>query len=272
MPVLARTCSDLRGSGVPCARRRRPESGRAPDRQDAPRRGARPAGRTDGRRARGPRRQRGGGATDWHRHARRLVHPGNRRGFHALADELRDRDLRGREVRIRWIEDGHRLRRSRVGQENDPRPVHRRQRRDPSRGAPRRRPERRMAAPRSGCAPGASRQRRPEGTWTGAGCTGSVTGQRASRATWISTCTSTQDTFRHVATVYSWSRAQNLGPTMESSSQQSEVNFRLEERFADFERIKGLTLPTTWSLLYEQSANTTLVWRYKFKVSAVERK
>jgi len=79
-------------------------------------------------------------------------------------------------------------------------------------------------------------------------------------------------TFRHVATVYSRSRAQNLGPTMESSSQQSEVNFRLEERFADFQRIGGLTLPTTWSLLYEQSANTTLVWRYKFRVSAVERK
>ena len=79
-------------------------------------------------------------------------------------------------------------------------------------------------------------------------------------------------TFRHVATVYSRSRAQNLGPTMESSSQQSEVHFRLEERFADFQRLGGLTLPTTWSLLYEQSANTTLVWRYKFRVSAVERK
>ena len=78
--------------------------------------------------------------------------------------------------------------------------------------------------------------------------------------------------FRHVASVYSWSRAQNLGTTMESSSQQSEVNFRLEEHFADFQRFGGLTLPTTWSLLYEQSANTTLVWRYKFKISAVERK
>jgi hypothetical protein len=78
--------------------------------------------------------------------------------------------------------------------------------------------------------------------------------------------------FRHVATVYSWSRAQNLGTTMESSSSQPEVHFRLEERFADFERIKGLTLPTTWSLLFEQSANTNIVWRYKFRVSAVERK
>ena len=80
------------------------------------------------------------------------------------------------------------------------------------------------------------------------------------------------DTFRHAASVYTWSRAQNLGTTIESSSRQSEVHFRLEERLADFERIRGLTLPTTWSLLYEQSANTTLVWRYKFKVSAVERK
>jgi hypothetical protein len=78
--------------------------------------------------------------------------------------------------------------------------------------------------------------------------------------------------FRHVASVYSWSRAQNLGTSMESSSQQSEVNFRLEERFADFERIGGLTLPTTWSIDFEQSANTTLVWRYKFKVASVERK
>jgi hypothetical protein len=80
------------------------------------------------------------------------------------------------------------------------------------------------------------------------------------------------DSFRHVATVYTYSRAQNLGTTMESSSRQSEVNFRLDERFADFERIGGLMLPTTWTLTYEQSADTTLVWRYRFKVSAVERK
>ena len=128
-----------------------------------------------------------------------------------------------------------------------------------------------MATARSGRAPGASRQRRPK----------ELDGRRLYRLRYRAKNKQGEleiylyfdpSSFRHVATVYTWSRAQNLGTTMESSSQQSEVNFKLEERFGDFQRIGGLMLPTTWSLVFEQSANATYVWRYKFKVAAVERK
>ena len=53
-----------------------------------------------------------------------------------------------------------------------------------------------------------------------------------------------------MATVYSWSRAQNLGATITSSSQESDVYLQLEERFDDFKPAGRLTLPTTWSMTY----------------------
>jgi hypothetical protein len=78
------------------------------------------------------------------------------------------------------------------------------------------------------------------------------------------------ETFRHVATVYSSSRAQPLGATPEASSQQSDQYFRLEERFSGFERSLGLTLPRTWTLRYESTARTTTEWRYDLKVDEIE--
>ena len=78
-------------------------------------------------------------------------------------------------------------------------------------------------------------------------------------------------TYRHTATVYIWSRAQNLGPTIVSSSQESDVYLRLEERFGDFERVGRLMLPTTWTMDYSESANQSTFWRYTFKVSGIQR-
>ena len=77
-------------------------------------------------------------------------------------------------------------------------------------------------------------------------------------------------TYRHTATVYNWSRAQNLGPTIVSSSQESDVHLRLEERFGDFEPVGRLILPTTWTMDYSESANQSVFWRYTFKVSRIE--
>ncbi len=76
-------------------------------------------------------------------------------------------------------------------------------------------------------------------------------------------------TYRHMATVYVWSRAQNLGPTITSSSQESDVYLQLEERFDDFKPVGKLTLPTTWSMAYYESANRSTSWRYTFKVSEI---
>jgi hypothetical protein len=62
-------------------------------------------------------------------------------------------------------------------------------------------------------------------------------------------------TFRHVRSTYAYTRAQQIGTTIESSSQQRETHYELEERFEDFKSFDGITLPTHWSLRY--SADTT---------------
>lgn len=80
------------------------------------------------------------------------------------------------------------------------------------------------------------------------------------------------DTFRHVASVYASSRAQGLGLTPESSSQQSDQYFTLEERFSDFATEGGVTVPRTWVVRYERSGNTTAEWKYTLTVDSVERK
>ena len=76
-------------------------------------------------------------------------------------------------------------------------------------------------------------------------------------------------TYRHVATVYSTSQAQAIGATPETSSQQSDMYFRIEERFGRFEQAGGLTVPKTWSLRYERSGNTTNEWKYDMTVVSI---
>jgi hypothetical protein len=80
------------------------------------------------------------------------------------------------------------------------------------------------------------------------------------------------ETYRHVATVYTASQAQGMGLTPETSSQQHELVYRLEERFSDFERFGAITLPKTWTLRYERSGNTTSEWKYELKLERFEER
>lgn len=80
------------------------------------------------------------------------------------------------------------------------------------------------------------------------------------------------ETFRHLATVYAVSRAQGMVGDPRQSSKQSDVYYRLEERFADFKRVEGLMLPQSWVLRYETSGNTTNEWKYDFQVDSIEVK
>ena len=80
------------------------------------------------------------------------------------------------------------------------------------------------------------------------------------------------ETYRHVATVYTTSQAQGMGATPETSSQQQELVFRLEESFSDFERFGAVTLPKTWTLRYERSGNTTSEWKYELKLDSFEER
>ena len=80
------------------------------------------------------------------------------------------------------------------------------------------------------------------------------------------------ETYRHVATIYTTSQAQGMGPTPEASSQQHELVYRLEESFSDFERFGQVTLPKTWTLRYERSGNTTSEWKYELKLESFEER
>lgn len=79
------------------------------------------------------------------------------------------------------------------------------------------------------------------------------------------------DTFRHVASVYKASQAQQLGTTMESSSSQPDVYLQIEETFSDFKPARGLTLPTTWTIRYETQAKVTQYWRYELQAETLEK-
>jgi hypothetical protein len=79
------------------------------------------------------------------------------------------------------------------------------------------------------------------------------------------------DTFRHVASVYTVSQAQQLGITMESSSSQPDVYLQLTETFADFKPTKGLTLPSSWTIRYEMQAKVTQHWKYELVAETLEK-
>lgn len=79
------------------------------------------------------------------------------------------------------------------------------------------------------------------------------------------------DTFRHVASVYKASQAQQLGLTMESSSSQPDTYLQLTETFADFKPAKGLTLPASWTIRYEMQAKVTQHWKYELVAEGLDR-
>jgi hypothetical protein len=79
------------------------------------------------------------------------------------------------------------------------------------------------------------------------------------------------DTFRHVASVYKASLAQQLGTTMESSSSEPDTYLQMQETFGDFKSVKGLTLPTSWTIRYEMQAKVTQEWKYDLVVETVEQ-
>ena len=80
------------------------------------------------------------------------------------------------------------------------------------------------------------------------------------------------DTYRHVASVYTISRSQSLGTTMESSSQQADQYYRLEELFGDFVSVGTQTLPRTWNVRYERTGNTANEWKYDMRLQSVDEK
>lgn len=78
------------------------------------------------------------------------------------------------------------------------------------------------------------------------------------------------DTFRHVASVYRTSLAQQLGTTIESSSRQSDIYLQLDETFSDFKPSRGLTVPASWTIRYEMQGKVTQHWKYDLAAERLE--
>lgn len=79
------------------------------------------------------------------------------------------------------------------------------------------------------------------------------------------------DTFRHVASVYKTSKAQQLGTTIESSSSEPDTYLEVQETFGGFKAVKGLALPTSWTIRYEMQAKVTQSWKYDLAVETLEK-
>jgi hypothetical protein len=79
------------------------------------------------------------------------------------------------------------------------------------------------------------------------------------------------ETFRHVKTVYSTSVANNVGATITESSKLLPERTTLEERFADFKTVDGLTLPTHWNMQFtrELPNGSTSVTEWDLKESQI---
>jgi hypothetical protein len=80
------------------------------------------------------------------------------------------------------------------------------------------------------------------------------------------------ETYRHAGTIYTSSQAAGMGLTPETSSQQQELVFRLEEWFSDFERFGSIALPKVWTLSYERAGNTTSEWKYELRLENYEER
>ena len=78
------------------------------------------------------------------------------------------------------------------------------------------------------------------------------------------------ETYQHAASVYETTKAQGLGLTPETSSQEADLHFRMEERFAGFQKVAGTALPRRWLVRYERTGNTANEWKYDMTVETVD--
>lgn len=75
------------------------------------------------------------------------------------------------------------------------------------------------------------------------------------------------ESFRHVRTTYSKTLTPGMSGDITQSSQQLETHYDLEETFAGFQTVEGLTLPTQWVLRFgTQSTSGTTLWRFEVAI------
>jgi hypothetical protein len=79
------------------------------------------------------------------------------------------------------------------------------------------------------------------------------------------------ETFRHVHSTYTLTRGAGISEGGElASSQQQQTRIKLEESFSDFVSFNGVTLPTTWHMVYSSEREHTLVHAFQVRARRIE--
>jgi hypothetical protein len=77
------------------------------------------------------------------------------------------------------------------------------------------------------------------------------------------------ESFRHVRSEYRLGLRPGMSSAIDRSASQQDVRFEIDETFADFQTVAGLTLPRRWTLILNMDGpSTNALWRWE---SVVER-
>lgn len=76
------------------------------------------------------------------------------------------------------------------------------------------------------------------------------------------------DTFHHVMTVYTISRAPTIAGNDIANARQQEIRYTLEERFSDFRTDSGITLPRQYNLRFSQELQNGTTRVYEWVMTA----
>jgi hypothetical protein len=72
------------------------------------------------------------------------------------------------------------------------------------------------------------------------------------------------ESFRHVRSEYRLALLPSMSSAIDRSASQQDIRFELDETFADFETVAGLTLPRRWTLVFSMDGpSTSALWRWE---------
>jgi hypothetical protein len=78
------------------------------------------------------------------------------------------------------------------------------------------------------------------------------------------------ESFRHVRSEYRLALRPSMSSAIDRSASQQDVRFELDETFADFQTVAGLTLPRRWALVFSMDGpSTDALWRWESVVQKV---
>jgi hypothetical protein len=85
------------------------------------------------------------------------------------------------------------------------------------------------------------------------------------------------ETFRHVKSVYTFAASRGMthlpeqqrGSVRSAAQDRSNMRYRLEETFGDFQSVDGITVPRHWQILFTVEADKTVSMRFDFNFAQI---